>query len=310
MDGIINVLKPPGMTSFDIVGYLRGILRIKKIGHTGTLDPGATGVLPVCIGRATKAIEYLTEKDKLYRAELTLGVSTDTQDSSGKATGFYDIELSTDKIKNVILSFIGSYEQLPPMYSAVKVGGVRLYELAREGITVERKARRVQIYSIDIKEIDFCEGFYGDHDIRRQHRICKVIFDVSCSKGTYIRTICSDIGERLGCGGHMSFLIRLSTGSFDIDSAYTVEEIGEAANRGEINRLISGVDTVFEDYGRVYVNETDAKKLLNGLTLDAKYTNFEKETVLAVYNDKEVFLALGKIITVNGAKYLKTVKVF
>jgi len=153
MNGILNVLKPPGMTSFDVVAYLRGILKIKKIGHTGTLDPGAAGVLPVCTGKATKAIEYLSDKDKVYRAELLLGVSTDTQDSYGEVIREQEVKASVEDIEKVIKSFEGDYSQLPPMYSAVKMNGKKLYELARSGIEVERTPRKVKIHFINILSI-------------------------------------------------------------------------------------------------------------------------------------------------------------
>ena len=168
MNGILNILKPPGMTSFDVVAYLRGLLRIKKIGHTGTLDPLAVGVLPVCIGSATKAIEFLMEKDKLYRAELTLGVSTDTQDASGEIVSIKAVNCTDEEIINAVRSFTGKYMQMPPMYSALKVNGKKLYELAREGITIERKSREVEIYSVDIIKIERIDKVRVLFDIHAQ----------------------------------------------------------------------------------------------------------------------------------------------
>ena len=196
--GIINVYKEKGFTSFDVVAKLRGILKTKKIGHTGTLDPDAEGVLPVCIGRATKVCDILTDKDKVYEAVLLLGVETDTQDTTGEILKKLPVEESESVVKEAILSFVGEYAQIPPMYSALKVNGKKLYELAREGKTVERKARNVQIFSIEILEMD----------------LPRVRMSVHCSKGTYIRTLCHDIGQKLGCGGCMEKLLRTKAGIF------------------------------------------------------------------------------------------------
>ena len=191
--GIINVYKEKGFTSHDVVAKLRGIVGQKKIGHTGTLDPDATGVLPVCLGKATKLCDLLTDKNKTYEAVLLLGKTTDTQDITGEVLEEKSTEaLTEEKVREAIEGFIGDYEQIPPMYSALKVNGKKLYELAREGKVIERKARLVKILDIQILEID----------------LPKVRMEVSCSKGTYIRTLCHDIGEKLGCGGCMESLIR------------------------------------------------------------------------------------------------------
>ena len=197
--GIINVYKEKGFTSHDVVAKLRGIVGQKKIGHTGTLDPDATGVLPVCLGKATKLCDLLTDKDKTYEAVMLLGMTTDTQDITGRILEEKSTEtLTADKVREVIESFIGDYDQIPPMYSALKVNGKKLYELAREGKVVERKARPVKILDIRIIEMD----------------LPRVRMEVSCSKGTYIRTLCHDIGEQLGCGGCMESLIRTRVSTF------------------------------------------------------------------------------------------------
>lgn len=199
--GIINVYKEKGFTSHDVVAKLRGIVGQKKIGHTGTLDPDATGVLPVCLGKATKLCDLLTDKDKTYEAVMLLGMTTDTQDITGRILEEKSTEtLTADKVREVIESFIGDYDQIPPMYSALKVNGKKLYELAREGKVVERKARPVKILDIRIIEMD----------------LPRVRMEVSCSKGTYIRTLCHDIGEQLGCGGCMESLIRTRVSAFQI----------------------------------------------------------------------------------------------
>ncbi|MCX7923887.1 MAG: tRNA pseudouridine(55) synthase TruB [Clostridia bacterium] len=295
MNGILNILKPPGMTSFDIVGYLRGVCKTKKIGHTGTLDPAAVGVLPICIGNATKAIEFMMDKDKLYRAELTLGVVTDTQDSSGQVLDEREVKVSEAQIREVMAGFVGRIMQVPPMYSAVKVNGKKLYELAREGVTVEREAREIEIYSINI--INIAESR-------------KVIFDVACSKGTYIRTLCADVGERLGCGGHMSFLVRLEAGVFDIESAVTLEEVSDLANAGKLTERLIRVDEVFKDYDKVNLDISEEKKLMNGMTVPVKTGIRLKGTEVRAYNNQGDFIALCDVIY-NGEKlYVKSKKVF
>ncbi len=298
MNGIINVLKPPGMTSFDVVAYLRRILKTKKVGHTGTLDPGVAGVLTICIGNATKSIEYFTETDKYYRAELTLGISTDTQDSSGEIVRECKVDFEKDQIIEAINWFIGKYEQVPPMYSAVKVGGKKLYELARKGITVERKSREVEIYSINILDVKCINNF------------TKVLFDVKCSKGTYIRTLCSDIGEKLGCGGHMSFLIRTRAGEFDISTSLTLEEIVELSNLNRFQEKIFKTDSVFKDLNKIVLNGEEQKKLTNGVHVKLKNTGYKISEKIRVYDSENNFLALGEIIISFGSLYLKSIKSF
>ncbi|OPZ89843.1 MAG: tRNA pseudouridine synthase B [Firmicutes bacterium ADurb.Bin419] len=294
MDGILNVLKPPGMTSFDIVAYLRSVLKEKKIGHTGTLDPGAVGVLPVCIGKATKTIDYLTDKDKIYRAELTLGVSTDTQDNYGNVLKVCEANFTEEQIFSTIKSFVGRYEQIPPMYSAIKVEGKKLYELAREGITIERKPRNVTIHSIDILDI----------------RDNKAVFDVECSKGTYIRTLCSDIGDKLGCGGHMSFLVRTKAGSFELSDSLTLEEIYEYSRDNSLSGKISSVEDVFKELDRVDLNSLETKKIINGAYVDLKESQFKKGIMLRTYDDSAKFVGLSEVLIIKGCKLLKMKKQF
>ena len=217
--GIINVYKEKGFTSHDVVAKLRGIVGQKKIGHTGTLDPDATGVLPVCLGKATKLCDLLTDKNKTYEAVLLLGKTTDTQDITGEVLEEKSTEaLTEEKVREAIEGFIGDYEQIPPMYSALKVNGKKLYELAREGKVIERKARPVKILDIQILEID----------------LPKVRMEVSCSKGTYIRTLCHDIGEKLGCGGCMESLIRTRVSTFRIEDAKTLDEIETLKQEGKL----------------------------------------------------------------------------
>ena len=210
VNGILNVYKEKGYTSHDVVAKLRGIVGQKKIGHTGTLDPDAEGVLPVCLGRATKVCDMLTEKDKTYEAVLLLGKETDTQDISGTVLRVGETEgLTQEQVKDCVMSFVGEYDQIPPMYSALKVNGKKLYELAREGKTIERKSRKVEIKEIRILEM----------------ALPRVRMEVSCSKGTYIRTLCHDIGEKLGCFGCMESLLRTKVSRFELESSLKLSHL-------------------------------------------------------------------------------------
>jgi len=294
MNGILNVLKPAGMTSFDVIGYLRKILKIKKIGHTGTLDPAAVGVLPICIGKATKAIEFMMDKDKIYRAELTLGISTDTQDSTGETINIKDVSVTREQIINATNSFCGKYLQLPPMYSAIKVNGRKLYDLARAGLEVERKEREVEIHFINILSI----------------RNNRVIFDVGCSKGTYIRTLCSDIGEKLGCGGHMSFLVRTKAGQFSLEDSLTLEEITAFSVEKVLDKRVLGIEKVFDDLSDIILEPADEKRLVNGLSVKLEGIMDDSLSSVRVYGENNRFLALGDIIPYNGGYFLKSRKLF
>ncbi len=264
MDGIINVYKEAGYTSHDVVAVLRKILHMKKIGHTGTLDPDAVGVLPVCVGKGTKLCSLLTDHDKEYEAEVLLGVTTDTLDTSGRVLSQSPVSCDKDGLIAVLSEFRGEITQIPPMYSAVKVNGKKLYEYAREGIEVERKQRKVHIYELELTgesiEEDKC------FSIR-----------VRCSKGTYIRTLIDDIGRRLGCGAVMRHLTRTKVGSFGIEDALTLDEISRAcesvqaeAGSESVPDIILPVDRVFAGMRRAYVTEDGMKRLKNGnpLTYD------------------------------------------
>lgn len=237
MNGILNVYKEPGFTSHDVVAKLRGICKQKKIGHTGTLDPDASGVLPVCLGNATKVCDLLTDKDKEYRAVLLLGRTTDTQDVSGKTLEERPVLAAEEAVREAILSFVGDYDQIPPMYSALKVNGKKLCDLARAGKEVERSSRRVKIYSIQIEEMD----------------LPRVKLRVNCSRGTYIRTLCHDIGQRLGCGGTMESLIRIRSGQFVLEEAQTLSEFQKMADAGELEEALIPVDSLFGDLPKAAV---------------------------------------------------------
>ncbi|MBR4027916.1 MAG: tRNA pseudouridine(55) synthase TruB [Lachnospiraceae bacterium] len=249
VNGIINVYKEKGYTSFDVVAKMRGIFHQKKIGHTGTLDPDAEGVLPVTLGKATKVCDLLTDKDKEYKAVLLLGKETDTQDISGEVLQEAKVQVTEDDVKTVIASFVGTYEQVPPMYSALKVNGQKLCDLARKGITVERKARSVTIYSIEILSI----------------KLPEVEIVVHCSKGTYIRTLCDDIGKKLGCFGCMKSLLRTKVANFTLDNAYKLEELQRLSIFPQEEwEFLSPIDIVFEQYPKVIASEDAEKYIRNG----------------------------------------------
>lgn len=254
INGIINVCKEKGFTSHDVVAKLRGILKQKKIGHTGTLDPEATGVLPVCLGKATKLCDMLTDKNKTYEAVMRLGIKTDTQDMTGEILEQKQVDVSEEQLKEAIMSFVGEYEQVPPMYSALKVNGKKLYEYARAGIEVERKPRKVTIINIDIKSIDFP----------------LVTFEVSCSKGTYIRTLCEDIGGRLGCPACMQELTRTKVSQFEISDSLKLSEIEQLVAENRIDEYVVPVDKVFENLQKATVNNKFEKMLYNGNHLFAE----------------------------------------
>ena len=248
VNGIINVYKEKGYTSFDVVAKLRGIFHQKKIGHTGTLDPDAQGVLPVCLGKATRVCDLLTDKDKVYKAVLLLGQETDTQDISGQVLNQAKVNVTEQAVYDAISQFIGRQKQVPPMYSALKVNGKKLYELAREGKTVERKPRPVHFYEIEILDISFP----------------LVRFRVTCSKGTYIRTLCHDIGEKLGCGAAMESLLRTKVGRFTLDDAITLAQTEEAVQEGTIESKILGIEEILAEYPRVCCTKEGDRLLANG----------------------------------------------
>lgn len=299
-NGIINVYKEKGFTSHDVVAKLRGICKMKKIGHTGTLDPEAVGVLPVCLGSGTKLCDMLTDWDKEYIAVMRLGVVTDTQDMSGQVLsqcGVDSIEaLSKERVRDVIMSFAGAYNQIPPMYSALKVDGKKLYELARAGIEIERKPRTVQIREIEIEGID----------------LPLVKMRVVCSKGTYIRTLCHDIGAKLKCGGAMETLTRSRVGIFGIEDALTLEELERLRDENRISDVIVPPDAVFDKNRAVVVNEQGLRLALNGNTLTgmhlAERVRFEDGEHVRVYD------AAGKFYGIYGyheaERILKPVKMF
>ena len=294
--GVLNVYKEKGYTSHDVVAKLRGIVKQKKIGHTGTLDPDAEGVLPVCFGKATKLCDLLTDKDKTYQAVL-LGQVTDTQDTSGQVLEKHSTEdLTNEKVENVIRSFEGEYDQIPPMYSALKVNGKKLYELAREGKTVERAARRVQIFDIEILSI----------------ALPRVTMKVHCSKGTYIRTLCHDIGQKLGCGGCMEELTRTKVGRFELKDSLKLEELSDLAQNGRLEDALIPLDQMFSELQSVVPAEKYISKAYNGndffknqLSEDGKFCSGEK---VRVYDAQGHFIGVYRYM--EDRKMFHLVKMF
>lgn len=277
MNGIININKPLGMTSHDVVGRLRRILGIKKIGHTGTLDPDASGVLPMCIGRATKTADMLTAQNKQYIAEVTLGSATTTLDASGEVKETSEVNVDESDIQSVVTEFVGNIMQIPPMYSAIKIDGKRLYELARDGVEVERKPRPVTIEKIEILSIDLENK--------------KFSMKVDCSKGTYIRTLCDDIGRRLGCLAHMSALIRTRSGRFCIDDAYTLDEVEKMAENGNMSFLVP-IDKVFEELPKLILSSRRARLMCNGVQISAQ--GIIDGEIYRVYDESGSFLTISE----------------
>lgn len=290
INGIINVLKPPGMTSHDVVNFMRRILKVRKAGHTGTLDPGVAGVLPICLGNATRIIEYIGDDIKQYRAEVTFGRTTDTQDSFGETIKVGDAAGITEKTAvEALLSLPGLQSQIPPMVSAVKHKGRRLYELAREGIEVDRKPRGIEIFEIEIIR---CWGF-GTSSPR-------VLFDIKCSKGTYVRTICHDIGEMLGCGGFMSFLVRLQTSRFHISDALTLEEISEITKQGSILETVLPIEKALP-LTSVWVYDDVIKSVRHGNPVflpgvESRPDNLEENELVKLMNSTAGCLAVARVV--------------
>ena len=307
VNGIINVYKEKGYTSFDVVAKLRGIFKQKKIGHTGTLDPDAEGVLPVCLGKATKVCELLTDKSKEYEAVLLLGKVTDTQDMTGTVLEEKEVNVTEEQVKTAVQSFVGDYMQVPPMYSALKVNGQKLCDLAREGKTVERKARPVKILSIDILDIS----------------LPRVTMRVHCSKGTYIRTLCQDIGEKLGCGGCMESLLRTKVSEFLLADALKLAQIEALVKESTkdvpaelwnaaLFPFVRSVDSVFFSYEKAVVDAQFGKVLYNGNRIEPEmildFGESMKSAPVRIYDEKDHFIGIYEFQQERGN--FKPVKVF
>lgn len=277
--GVINIYKEAGYTSHDVVAKLRGILKQKKIGHTGTLDPQAQGVLPVCLGKGTKLCDLLADHDKEYEAVLRLGITTDTQDMEGNVLQESSVQMSEEEVRTCILSFQGEQMQVPPMYSALKVNGKKLYELAREGKVVERKARPVTFHKIEVLWME----------------LPKVKIRVQCSKGTYIRTLCNDIGEKLGCGGCMEELLRTRVERFALEDAVKLDEVQKAMEEGTVDSLILPVDRIFDQYPTAKTTTQGDLLVHNGNRLFSELLQEEPEAesgYVRVYDSEDTFIGL------------------
>lgn len=304
MDGLINLLKEPGVTSHDLVLILRRLFKIQKVGHAGTLDPGAAGVLPVCVGQGTRVAEFLINKPKQYRAEITFGIQTDTFDAGGKIIKKNpNTRLQLPEIKDVLKSYRGEIKQVPPMVSALHYQGKRLYKLARQGKTVDLKARRITIHSLEIV------AFLGTMPYPR------LILDISCSKGTYIRSLCADIGKELGCGAYLSFLIRTATGPFQLIDAFTLAEIKALWEEQDYSFLLP-VDFALRDLPALTVKEKAVDSVLNGRPLAPSgitggVGNHDLPELVRLYTPDGRLLALGYYQAQQGGAWLyKPKKVF
>ncbi|WP_352400492.1 tRNA pseudouridine(55) synthase TruB [Anaerotignum sp.] len=297
MDGILNIYKEKGFTSHDVVAVVRKILHMKKVGHTGTLDPDAEGVLPVCVGRGTKLADIIMNGHKSYRAVLHLGITTTTEDASGEVLEKKPVLFDEDIIRETVKGFVGELNQVPPMYSAVKVNGKRLYELAREGKEIERKSRKITIYDIQI---------------RRLIPPCQVEMDVTCSKGTYIRTLCADIGKALGCGGHMSELVRTATGTFSLEDAIKLGDLKALAETGQVEKVLLKLEDALTEYTKVFVSEKSAKLLYNGGKIRSGFLKPEKAIkngqVVVVFDHKKNLVGLYTVIEEENDFFIKPFK--
>lgn len=304
MDGLINVLKPPGMTSHDVILHLRRLFGIQRIGHTGTLDPGAAGVLPVCVGQGTKVAEFLMGHHKRYRGEMVLGIRTDTYDAGGKVLQREEpVSVDHGQLEKVFRSFVGEIRQVPPMISALHYRGKRLYQLAREGKTVKREARRVNVYSLEILKVE--------EDLSYP----RILFEIFCSKGTYVRSICAEIGEKLGCGAYLSFLVRTASGPFKIEDALTLEEIEELWKKGDHSFFLP-VDYGLQEIPALTVKERAVKNVVNGTLLAPSgikgvLGNNNPPHLVRLYSPEGIFLAIGEYKVLAGGRWFyKPKKVF
>lgn len=294
-DGVVLIDKGEGMTSFDVVGKIRRLYGTKQVGHTGTLDPMATGLLTVLVGRAVKASEYLTEHDKTYIATLKLGITTDTEDISGKVLTECDSIPDAETVKEACKSFVGNIKQIPPMYSALKRDGKKLCDLAREGIEVEREARDITVYSLTCKETDKKDEY---------------TLEVACSKGTYIRTLCADIGKALGCGGVMATLRRTSVGEFSLENAVTLTEL-ENMTESEREALLLDTESLFYEHKKVVLPDFFARLSNSGCEIYLKKLGIDLPIGEKVrLYDKDGFFSLGEVREFEGGKAIKPIKKF
>ena len=296
MIGILNLYKPKGMTSHDVVYFVRRTLKMKRVGHTGTLDPQAEGVLPVLVGNATKLSDLIMADEKKYTAKVLLGITTDTDDTTGEIIEERNVNITYEQLKEAIGKFVGNIEQIPPMYSAIKVDGKKLYQLARKGVEIERKPRNVTIYSIDVYDFDGKE----------------FTMDVHCGKGTYIRALCRDIGEALKTGASMKELERTASGVFTKENSYTFLEIEEAVKNNTIENLLMKPDEVLKDYTAIDASEENIVKIKNGIRLRPQQLdikNYKENQIFRIY-DKGNLICLLKVKNCDGNLLLAMEKSF
>jgi tRNA pseudouridine55 synthase len=300
VDGIVNVNKACGVTSHGVVQAVRRLFSHIKAGHSGTLDPMATGVLPVCLGRGTRVVEYMIELPKVYHASVVLGKTTDTEDATGKTLETKVIPmLERGQVEEMLSSFTGRIEQLPPLYSAVKYKGKPLYHWTRLGEEVPRKVRTALIYSIQVSAFD----------LKREPQL---IFNVECSRGTYIRTLAADLGKKIGCGAHLSGLTRLAVGPYTLENAYTIEELTDLANSGCIETAIQPIDSALIQLPQLALNSNQVEALKQGKLIEVNLfedpEQIKADVPIRIYDQHGVFKAIGCIIIKNNIRVLKTVK--
>lgn len=283
INGILVIDKPVGMTSHDVVNRMRKITGIRRIGHAGTLDPIATGVLPICIGNATKVTGMLQDADKVYRAQIVLGMTTDTYDCEGEVITECEVKCTREEIIDAILSFQGEIEQIPPMYSAIKQDGKKLYELARKGIEIDRKPRKVKISAVSVLNIDM-ENYVVD-------------VEFECSKGTYIRSLCDDIGRKLGVGAYMNQLRRIKSHSFAIEESYKLEDIEQIYKERMLQTKLINVDKLFPSYPKLYLNQRQTERVTNGCRIT--WPDAVEGQYYRLYNSRSKFLCISQCINNN-----------
>lgn len=296
MNGVINVYKEKGYTSHDIVAILRKVFNQKKIGHTGTLDPEAEGVLPVCLGKATKLASMITDGTKEYIAVVQFGRTTTTGDHTGETIESYEYVFNRQSVINVVDSFRGEYMQTPPMYSALKINGQKLYDIARQGKTIEREPRKIYIHDITILDIDSPDS---------------IKIKVKCSKGTYIRTLCEDIGEKLGYGAHMNGLIRTSSGRFNLTGSHKLDEINRLKDEDNLQSIVLRMDNILGDYPVVYTKPEADRLILNGNRIRTDQINIsvEVDSIVRLYTSDNVFVGLYSVIDKDDSIILKPYKI-
>ena len=290
--GIIILNKPVGISSHKCVGIARKALDMKKVGHTGTLDPQASGVLPILAGPATRASDFLTMEDKRYRATILLGTKTDTLDMAGEILEENPVNVTEEEIRSTVEKFVGDIQQIPPMYSAIQVNGQRLYHLARQGVEIERAPRDITVFSIDIESIE----------------LPFINVNVHCSKGTYIRTLAADIGDSLGCGACIKELQRTASGVFTLENAITPDELLELSEKGEIEKAILPLDSFFANYEAIYLDKKKADRVKNGVSI--YYRGKTQGIFYRLYDENKSFIALSQADIIDARECLRLIKGF